>query len=39
MDQRQCIITELLQTERDYLQDMQICQSIFLSNPARGKAS
>lgn len=38
MDQRQCIITELLQTERDYLQDLQICHSIFLRTPEDGRA-
>ncbi|GFR28534.1 dynamin-binding protein [Trichonephila clavata] len=36
-EQRECIITELLQTERDYLSDLKLLQEIFLTNPNEAK--
>ncbi|XP_055933569.1 dynamin-binding protein-like [Argiope bruennichi] len=36
-EQRDCIITEILQTERDYLSDLKLLQEIFLKNPNEAK--
>ncbi|CAL1281416.1 unnamed protein product [Larinioides sclopetarius] len=36
-EQRDCIITEILQTERDYLSDLKLLQEIFLRNPSEAK--
>ncbi|GFT34885.1 dynamin-binding protein [Nephila pilipes] len=36
-EQRECIITELLQTERDYLSDLKLLQEMFLTNPCEAK--
>ncbi|GIY80563.1 dynamin-binding protein [Caerostris darwini] len=36
-EQRECIITELLQTERDYLSDLKLLQETFLTNPSEAK--
>ncbi|KAG8196563.1 hypothetical protein JTE90_003576 [Oedothorax gibbosus] len=36
-EQRDCIITELLQTEKDYLSDLKLLQDIFLRNPTEAK--
>lgn len=32
-EQRQCVITELIQTERDYNQDLRLCYDTFLKDP------
>lgn len=36
-DHRQCVLTELLQTERDYLQALQICAQVYLSDASRSR--
>ncbi|XP_054710835.1 rho guanine nucleotide exchange factor 38-like, partial [Uloborus diversus] len=36
-EQRECIITELLQTERDYISDLKLLQDTFLRNPEEAK--
>ncbi|XP_015929681.1 rho guanine nucleotide exchange factor 38 isoform X2 [Parasteatoda tepidariorum] len=36
-EQRECIITELLQTERDYISDLKLLQDTFLRNPKEAK--
>lgn len=37
-EQRGCVITEILQTERDYIGDLKILHNVFLTNPEEGKA-
>ncbi|KAM7286727.1 dynamin-binding protein, partial [Ixodes scapularis] len=36
-DHRQCVVTELLQTERDYLKALQMCYDIYFSDQAKAK--
>ncbi|CAN8004345.1 unnamed protein product [Ixodes hexagonus] len=36
-DHRQCVVTELLQTERDYLKALQMCYDIYFSDQAKHK--
>jgi radical SAM superfamily enzyme len=36
-EQRGCVIMELLQTERDYKQNLTVCANIFLKNPQEAK--
>ncbi|XP_064477545.1 dynamin-binding protein-like [Ornithodoros turicata] len=36
-EHRQCVITELLQTERDYIKDLQICYDIYLRDQSASK--
>ncbi|CAG2163781.1 unnamed protein product, partial [Oppiella nova] len=36
-EQRGCVIMELLQTERDYRMNLEVCADIFLKNPEEAK--
>ncbi|XP_054160708.1 dynamin-binding protein-like [Oppia nitens] len=36
-EQRSCVIMELLQTERDYRQSLEVCADIFLTNPEEAR--
>lgn len=36
-DHRQCVLTELLQTERDYMGALQMCAEVYLNDTARSK--
>lgn len=38
-EQRECIITELLQSEKDYVSDLKLLHEIFMSNPVEAKVS
>ncbi|CAG2122658.1 unnamed protein product, partial [Medioppia subpectinata] len=35
-EQRGCVITELLQTERDYRMNLEVCANIFLTDREEG---
>ncbi|KAH9374618.1 hypothetical protein HPB48_014666 [Haemaphysalis longicornis] len=37
-DHRQCVLTELLQTERDYLQALQMCAQVYLNDASRSRS-
>ncbi|XP_022646625.1 dynamin-binding protein-like isoform X3 [Varroa destructor] len=36
-EQRQCVITEMIQTERDYNQDLRLCFDTFLKDPMQAR--
>lgn len=38
-EQRECIITELLQTEKDYVADLKLLHQTFFSDPAEAQVS
>ncbi|XP_065287952.1 dynamin-binding protein-like isoform X2 [Dermacentor albipictus] len=36
-DHRQCVLTELLQTERDYIKALQVCCDVYLNDVSRSR--
>lgn len=36
-DHRQCVLTELLQTERDYIRALQVCCDVYLNDVSRSR--